>query len=231
MPDYIEEVTSDGTDAFLSQGWFSKESKKVKGFMKWEDDAPLRIGILGAHGVGKSTLAKRLSLELGLLRIDEVARTLHGLGFKLDTQTTMQTQSLMWLGQFYEELTHEEFVSDRTLIDVLAYTEAHNRILKNKKNNYFISALANVTYEIIESQYTALFYVPIEFKLHDDGVRNTDPEFQRQINDLILYYLNSFNVDYFPITGSRDKRLTSAIKYLNQTGLLDGPKKNFRGTS
>ena len=223
--DHVEVLSRDGSEAFLTQSWWSNEPRKVRGITKWEDpeDVPLRIGIVGAHGVGKTTLAKALSSQLEIPRIDELARTVHGLGFPLNQKTNMMAQFLMWLGQLYEELTLDEFVADRTLMDVMCYTDHRvNQSKGQSKNRYFLNAMSNVTYEIISNQYSVILYVPIEFKIRADGVRDTDTEYQKAIDELVVRYLHSFNVDFFPVTGSKDRRVASVMKYLKQSGLLSG---------
>jgi hypothetical protein len=39
-------------------------------------------------------------------------------------------------------------------------------------------------------------YFPIAIPLEDDGVRSTDPEYQKEIDLLVVYYLDFFEIPY-----------------------------------
>lgn len=216
----------DGSAAFHVQNWMNQPRRDVTACLQWVDPrhVPRKIGVIGSHGVGKTTFANMLANELSIPRIDELARTVHQLGFELDHNSTVHGQALMWLGQMYEEITLEEFVSDRTLLDVVAYGSL---LVESKedslKDSYFINAIGNITQEIINSHYTVVFYIPVEFEPEDDGVRNTDSSWQKEVDKRIVELLDAFNVDYFPITGSKSERIDTALAYLEDQGVLFGP--------
>lgn len=209
-------IARNGQLAFLAQGYYFAQGHKINPILKWPQGEPSRIGILGSHGVGKTTLAKALSNELHVTRIDEVARTVLSLGFELNDQATIQTQLLMWLGQLWEEQDLEEFVADRTLLDVVVYSN-YMRAKLSPKELYFLNAIEALTYQHMLS-YSALIYVPIEFDPEDDGVRSTDLEFQNEIDVLFKSYLNKFQLDYYPVTGSPSERLQRTLSYLRESG-------------
>src|SRR5688500_18595030 len=80
-----------------------------------------RIAIVGSFSTGKTTLAEALAERLDLPLLPEVAREVVELGFNLDKDATPETETLIFLRQYNNELSNEQFVGDRSLIDVMAY--------------------------------------------------------------------------------------------------------------
>ena len=77
-----------------------------------------RIGITGTHNAGKSTLVDALSKELeGYPLITEVAAS-----YCREERQHLATQFKIMLAQMREETKHVYFISDRTVIDNLAYS-------------------------------------------------------------------------------------------------------------
>jgi hypothetical protein len=183
---------------------------------------PLRIGICGAHGVGKNRFAKKIGRELELPVISHIPRTVKNIGFNLNRTADIHTQMAIWLAQINEQVDMFEFVSDRTLIETLAYSKLMVNDSKDKKDAYLVNALTNLTMALFNSQYTVIFYLPTNSEpIKNNGFRNRDLYYQAEIDEQILYYLSCFNVDYFPLQGSEGKRHALAMEYLHDTGLLN----------
>src|SRR5438067_10133528 len=92
------------------------------GFSGWSEATPCdryqcvkRIAIIGSFSTGKTTLAEAAAPKLGLPLLPEVAREVVDLGFKLDKDATVETETLIFLRQFYNEMSHPSFVVDRSL--------------------------------------------------------------------------------------------------------------------
>jgi hypothetical protein len=49
-------------------------------------------------------------------------------------------------------------------------------------------------------------YFPIEFDVVADGVRDTDEEFRKEINDIILALLKLLKIKFVYVTGDPEKR-------------------------
>lgn len=86
-----------------------------------------RIAICGAHNVGKTTLAKKMSENFGLPYIPEFAQDLINATDNFNWRTTKKITS-WWHFELAITFSHlfvvqnrERFVSDRSLWDVLAY--------------------------------------------------------------------------------------------------------------
>lgn len=171
-----------------------------------------RVAIVGSFSTGKTTLAEAVAEPLELPLLPEVAREVAALGFKLDKDATAEVETLIFLRQYYNEMTHEDFVGDRSLIDVMAYA---GWVLDNQPRR-LENALWDVCEQIAEyqlrSQYTHVFYLPIEFDIVPDGLRPLDPDFQRDIDRRMVSILDRFAVRYESLTGSVDERVDALVK-------------------
>jgi len=91
----------------------------------------MRIAFMGASGTGKTTLAKYLSVEYSLELNPVGSRSVaNSMGFdspydvdKVGKRAEFQRR--LAKDKFEWEATHDEFVSDRTTFDNLAYTILH----------------------------------------------------------------------------------------------------------
>lgn len=169
-----------------------------------------RIAIVGSFSTGKTTLGNELSRDLDLPLLPEVARQVVELGFKLDKDATPETETLIFLRQLHAEMTHAEFVGDRSLIDVMAYA---GWVLDNqefRKEHHLWAACLDIAGEHLRSQYSHVFYLPVEFPIVLDGLRPDDPEFQADIDSRMRKILEINDVGYETLTGSVENRLDDA---------------------
>lgn len=166
-----------------------------------------RIAIVGSFSTGKTTLAEAAADPLGLPLLPEVAREVAAEGFKLDKDATPEVETLIFLRQYRNEMTHDDFVGDRSLVDVMAYA---GWVLDNQTRRREF-ALWDACVEIAEhrlrSQYTHVFYLPVEFGIVPDGLRPLDPDFQAEIDRRMLDLLNRYSIRYQTLKGSVAERL------------------------
>src|SRR3712207_2695870 len=173
-----------------------------------------RIAIVGSFSTGKTTLAELLARRLDLPLLPEVAREIVELGFKLDKDATPETEALIFLRQYNNELATDEFVGDRSLIDVMAYA---GWVLDNQprtKEHYLWDECVRLAERRLRRSYSHVFYLPIEFPIVLDGLRPDDPEFQKDIDDRVLSLLRANDLDYITLTGSVDERLEQIDAHL-----------------
>ncbi len=167
----------------------------------------LRIAIVGSFSTGKTTLAEMLARRLELPLLPETAREVVELGFLLDKDATPETEALIFLKQYNNELEHRAFVGDRSLIDVMAYA---GWVLDNqpfRKEMALWHECTRLAERHLRSNYTHVFYLPIEFPIVEDGLRPNDPAFQREIDERIVGLLRTHDVDHVEIRGSVEDRL------------------------
>ena len=174
-----------------------------------------RIAIVGSFSTGKTTTAEILAQRLDLPLLPEVAREVVELGFKLDKDASPETETLIFLRQYNNELSTEEFVGDRSLIDVLAYA---GWVLDNRertKEFYLWDECVKLAERRLRTSYSHVFYLPIEFPIVLDGLRPDDPEFQKDIDERILGLLRANDIEYQTITGGIEERVEKIEKLLD----------------
>lgn len=169
-----------------------------------------RIAIVGSFSTGKTTLGNELARKLDLPLLPEVARQVVELGFKLDKDATPETETLIFLRQWHAEMTHPEFVGDRSLIDVIAYAGWVLEHQEFRKEHYLWEACLDIAQANLRTQYSHVFYLPIEFPIVLDGLRPDDPEFQADIDSRMKKILESYAVAHTELTGTVEDRLNQA---------------------
>jgi nicotinamide riboside kinase len=176
--------------------------------------AARRIAIVGSFSTGKTTLANVAAQELGLPLLPEVARQVVELGFQLDKDATPEVETLIFLRQFHHEMTHPEFVADRSLIDAMAYA---GWVLDNqpfRKEMALWEACVDIATHHLRSQYSHVFYLPIEFGIVPDGLRPLDPDFQTEIDERMTKLLDLHDIRSIELRGSVEERLDALRKHL-----------------
>jgi adenylate kinase family enzyme len=166
-----------------------------------------RIVIVGSFSTGKTTLAEILARRLDLPLLPEVAREVARLGFRLDKDATPETEALIFLRQLNNETEIEEFVGDRSLIDVMAYA---GWVLDNqprRKEMLLWEECERLAERRLRTNYSHVYYLPIEFPIVVDDLRPDDPAFQKEIDERVVGLLSAHGVSYKILTGSVEDRL------------------------
>jgi len=149
----------------------------------------MKIGLCGTMSVGKTTLVNKLKELNRFSRFEfatERSEHLKGLGIPLNTDSTLKGQTV-FLAERITELMKSWVITDRTVIDVMAFTNCSSTIdLKDKE--YFEDYA-----RIFVGEYDYIFYVdPFGTKMEDNGIRETDLEYRDLIDKSILQVLNTY---------------------------------------
>lgn len=183
----------------------------------------MRVGLCGAQGVGKTTLAKELSTRLRIPRIEEQARiAAHEIGadrlsmLKKDPELGIEFQNLCLNKQINSEFqAGSSFVSCRTTIDNVLYWmkwHAHNAG-SLRTNEYYGKCSAHV------KNYDLIVYVPPEFDIEDDGFRSINKEYQREMDMLVQMLLAYYSPRaMITVHGNVEARVRRVIQELNCIG-------------
>lgn len=172
----------------------------------------LRIGLTGAHSTGKTSVLNKLQvLQPEFNYITEVARNfdIRACG---KNRTAVQIKILRAQVQAENEHFHHGFISDRTVIDNLAYFMG---IEKRFRSNAITEIYANIveTRLIQMGAYDLIFYFPIEFPIVKDGFRFEDGAFQKTIDNNILLIMRKHNIAHHTVTGDVYER----VRYILDT--------------
>ena len=164
----------------------------------------MKIGFCGTMSVGKTTLVNELA-KLPEFK-DYTSRTerskeLMAMGIPLNTDSTLKGQ-LVFAAERASELLCDKIITDRTVIDVMAFSALSNSMSGNE-SFHLNSALGHLI-----DDYDYLFYVsPVGVKMEDNGVRETDIRYRDNINKKILEILDWRDVKYTTIQGNTEERI------------------------
>ena len=167
----------------------------------------MKIGFCGTMSVGKTTLVNSLR-ELSEFKDYETrterSKYLRDLGIPLNTDSTLKGQTI-FLAERCSELLQDNIITDRTVIDVMAFTSQAKSINYKDKQD-FINLAANLI-----SEYDHIFYVdPVGVEIEDNGVREIDSKYRDEINYMINFYLTRYNPrikNLVRLHGSNEERI------------------------
>ena len=147
----------------------------------------MKIGLCGTMSVGKTTLVnalKELDTFEGYITRTERSKHLMSLGIPLNTDSTLKGQTI-FLAERASELMNKAIITDRTVIDVMAFAHCSNSMNYVEKEN-FVQLASCLIHE-----YDYIFYVsPEGIDIEDNGVRETDAEY-RDLIDFTIQMLSS----------------------------------------
>jgi predicted ATPase len=196
-----------------------------------------RIILIGAHGTGKSTLADALSKKLDIPVVESVAREFFknwkylkdtGLvtGLTPNGESNVKQNILCSMSRWdFMRWVNADIpvIMTRCPLDTLAYAAADKTVSQsildtNKnillENEEFMNALNN----------SLFIYLPIEFNIENDGVRPTDIEFQKEVDEEMRKLIYEFKITPLVVSGSVDERVNTVVDYLKNglTNVLNG---------
>jgi len=175
----------------------------------------MKIGFCGTMSVGKTTLVNALK-ELPEFK-DYTFRTerskyLMELGIPLNTDSTLKGQCV-FLAERASELMQENIITDRTIVDIIAFTGAAKSINHHEAKD-FIQLAINLL-----SEYDYIFYVsPEGVKMEDNGVRETDLKYRDLIDFIIQNFISKYRYkikNLHTIKGNTEERVKQVKEALS----------------
>jgi deoxyadenosine/deoxycytidine kinase len=170
-----------------------------------------RIGFTGTVSVGKTTLVNALK-ELPQFKdynfATERSKYLRDLGIPLNTDSTLKGQAI-FLAERCSELLQDSLITDRTLIDVISFTNLAKSITVKEADD-FERLASNLLKE-----YDYIFYIsPEGIPVEDNGIRTTDLEYRNKIDKnikkIIRKYKSSIK-NYHEISGTTEERIKQIL--------------------
>jgi len=146
----------------------------------------MKIGFTGTMSVGKTTLVNVLKEQpefKDYTFATERSKYLRDLGIPLNTDSSLKGQ-VIFLAERCSELLQPKIITDRTVIDVMAFTRLAQSIPFTHSDKFYDLAIKFI------KEYDYIFYIsPEGVEMEDNGVRETDLDFRnrvdREIRDII----------------------------------------------
>ena len=169
----------------------------------------MKIGLTGTMSVGKTTLVKALSeVEQfkGYTFTTERSQYLNSLGIPLNHATTIEGQTV-FLAERVTELMQPRIITDRTIIDVMAFTNCAKMVSYTDGDAFEEYAKRFV------SQYHYIFYIsPEGMDIEDNGVRETDATYRAEIDNEIQKLLKKHRPIVHTLKGTTKERINQMMK-------------------
>ena len=175
----------------------------------------MKIGFCGTMSVGKTTLVnalKELPQFKGYHFVTERSEHLRDLGIPLNTDSTLKGQ-LVFAAERAIELMQENIITDRTIIDVMAFCRSSKSMSSAEKDH-----LNGVLWHLIR-EYDIIFHIDdLSVPIEDNGVRETDKNYRLDIHQKISSILGMYR--YMPgkvvtISGTTEERIIKIKESVN----------------
>lgn len=187
-----------------------------------------RIIFIGAHGTGKSTLAKELSSILSMPVVESVAREA-AKDFRILENECMISSNIpeQYRKNAYQKvlcsMSYWDFmrwvgagvpcIMTRCPLDTIAYAMADDDIADHTTSECLKVLQEDDKFrKALES--SLFVYLPIEFGIEDDGVRPTDVGFQSQVDEAMHKLMNMFGILPKVVSGTVEERLESILELM-----------------
>lgn len=159
----------------------------------------MKIGIMGAHGCGKTSLAGELARYYGeeCLLLSEGAREC-----PWPINQAMSLKSQRWLLGRQIAMEHlagwdRHVVCDRTILDPIVYTTWMMEVTNNKEFVQFLAASVPFALEWFKAEYDLVVWCrPDGREVADDGFRDLDPEFQQRIDAIFGRMVDGWGLEW-----------------------------------
>ena len=150
----------------------------------------MKIGLCGTMSVGKTTLVnalKKLDQFKDYNFATERSEYLMNLGIPLNTDSTLKGQTV-FLAERCAELMKENVITDRTILDVIAFT-MNSKSIDYKDKDIFEQYAVEFLRE-----YDYIFYIsPDGIPIEDNGVRETDEHYRDLIDFTITTLIKRYS--------------------------------------
>jgi|TARA_R110000782_G_scaffold6572_1_gene22602 nicotinamide riboside kinase len=167
----------------------------------------MKIGFCGTMSVGKTTLVNALTKipEFKDYKFrTERSKYLMEMGIPLNTDSTVKGQAV-FLAERASELMQDNIITDRTIIDVMAFAKCSESMYYFEADDFckFASNMLN--------EYDYVFYVsPEGVEIENNGVRETNADYRKLIDQNIQLLITKYRhkiKNLVEIKGSTEERI------------------------
>ena len=139
----------------------------------------------------------------------ERSKYLNSLGIPLNHATTIEGQTI-FLAERVTELMQDCLITDRTIIDVMAFTNCARMVSVIDGDAFEDYAKRFV------KQYDHIFYIsPEGIDIEDNGIRETDAEYRKRIDEEIQKLLLKHRPVVHTLKGTTEERIGQMLKTIN----------------
>ena len=167
----------------------------------------MKIGLCGTMSVGKTTLVnalKDIPEFKGYITRTERSKELMAMGIPLNTDSTVKGQAV-FLAERASELMEENIITDRTIVDVMAFAQCSESMYYFESDDF-----CNFASHMLP-EYDYIFYVsPEGVEIEDNGVRETDARYRKLIDENIQLLTTKYRhkiKNLVEIKGSTEERI------------------------
>ena len=175
----------------------------------------MKIGLCGTMSVGKTTLVNALKLLpefKDYTTRTERSKELMAMGIPLNTDSTFLGQTV-FMAERASELLIDNIITDRTIIDVMAFAQASKSMDWPDKEAFYAYSRRLI------NQYDYIFYVsPKGVEIEDNGIRETDAEYRNEIDIIIRHIIGQQKVrikNYGVLEGSTEERIKQMLEVIS----------------
>jgi nicotinamide riboside kinase len=167
----------------------------------------MKIGIMGASCSGKSTLLKALYEKYPhYCFIEEIASN-----YTPEQRAVFSFQRDILRQQISAELDMLPLISDRTVLDNLAYCMWYYREHNYSEPEIYLECVQRIDKHLREAPYDVIFFVDEYFELEDNGIRLVDNEQQaetyRMLRGIASVYCATYKIPFYFISGMTHERI------------------------
>ena len=167
----------------------------------------MKIGLCGTMSVGKTTLVNALKKESEFKNYTfrtERSKHLNSMGIPLNMDSTLKGQ-LVFAAERAAELMQDNMITDRTIIDVMAFCALSKSMSIAEKKH-----IDGVLWHLI-GEYDIIFHIDdLSIPIEDNGVRETDKDYRLAIHKKISSILGMHRLmpgKVVTISGTTEERI------------------------
>jgi deoxyadenosine/deoxycytidine kinase len=182
----------------------------------------MRIGFVGPHGSGKTSLAKYLVDEVPefskFIFVPSSARRLEN-KVPINKEATPYSQLLITASRIADEEDlsgsgRSSLLCDRTPLDSLAYTHYQNQHVWKSQYTEMLKTSELLVRRAMRD-YDLVVYFPAYWPPENDGTRLDDVEYQKMVGLYMNMYMTRFGIKPYIMTDEPvDKRALHLVKWL-----------------
>ncbi|MBI4152666.1 ATP-binding protein [Candidatus Woesearchaeota archaeon] len=186
-----------------------------------------KISLSSTQGTGKTTLATLVAGELKRRNVEaralaEMSTLARERGLPINEQTTREAQLWILHSQFAEELAYQTRTTPPLYDVIICDRGVDNYCYLQRRFGEDEYALRMTLGHLQHFPYDQIYVLPIvdDALKSGEGIRSTDPEFQREMDTAIRGFFQDHNIPYraLPQPAAEDQFRTEWVKIIvNQT--------------